>query len=372
MPRNPDQISKSPLAYGKFEWDLTKPAAAMNGGTRLSVLDKKRFNIQGTNGEDFRLKTAIMVDHPETFLEVLTCQQSLYLWFTYGEKELENRIRFKIMFWKKDSSKSKLYWCFDSTKQEQVDIIGVEDWPDMRVKLYRTSVPFDISSKKKELQLELQVEIMAAEPKPMVSGELTSVQDLSFLQDDEPTMIQKLSDLHLNESLSDMKIMCDNVEFPCHKVILSSRSEVFKTMFNVKESKENQEGFIKIDDVSAETMRTFLKFLYKDELKPEEIDCNLMIAAEKYDFKRLYNICSKYLEKKIDANSVMETTVTAYLVDDKHLLQKASNFIFKNRGSIRRCQIWDQIKSKHPGIAAKVMDLMVFDTEKESSENPDQ
>ena len=134
-------------------------------------------------------------------------------------------------------------------------------------------------------------------------------------------------------------------------------------MFAMSDSKEEQNGIIEIEDISAKTMKTFLNFMYKDDLEIEEIDCNLLIAAEKYNFKRLFNICLKQIEKMIDANTVMEITIAAYLVDNKQLLMKASEFIFKNRGSIKKCELWDQIKSKHPAIAAKVMDLMVFDEE---------
>ena len=182
---------------------------------------------------------------------------------------------------------------------------------------------------------------------------------MKALSDPEPSLAHALEDSRLESS--DITIRCDNQTFPCHKLILSSRSDVFKTMFTMHDSKEEQNGIIEIEDISAKTMKTFLKFMYKDDLEIEEIDCNLLIAAEKYNFKRLFNICLKQIEKMINAKTVMEITIAAYLVDNKELLLKASEFIFKNRGSIRKCELWDQIKSKHPAIAAKVMDLMVFD-----------
>ena len=186
---------------------------------------------------------------------------------------------------------------------------------------------------------------------------------MKVLSDVEPSLSEALQDLRLYEESSDITIRCDNEAFPCHKLILGSRSDVFKTMFAMSDSKEEQNGIIEIEDISAKTMKTFLNFMYKDDLEIEEIDCNLLIAAEKYNFKRLFNICLKQIEKMIDANTVMEITIAAYLVDNKQLLMKASEFIFKNRGSIKKCELWDQIKSKHPAIAAKVMDLMVFDEE---------
>ena len=40
-----------------------------------------------------------------------------------------------------------------------------------------------------------------------------------------------IKDLCFNDDLSDCKIICEEQSFPCHKFILSLRSDVFKTMF---------------------------------------------------------------------------------------------------------------------------------------------
>ena len=366
MASNRSLLLKSPLAVGTFEFEVTKPPSDLSGETvRIAY---KTVYIQDVNGQIYPFRVMVYTVHAQNMFAYLANQEAIFFQLEYMI-QLENRLKFHVNVWKRGSPlKDKLYCSLDTDRDPASNPGTDTPYPGYRKKLWPARLPQDLAYRRKEFLLEVRIEILQGAETPEVL-EVPELPDLSYLQDDEPSLVEKLSTLHLNEDLSDIKIVCDNVEFPCHKLILSSRSEVFKTMFNLKNSKENLEGIIQIDDVSAETMRTFLKFLYKDELKPEEIDCNLLIAAEKYDFKRLYNICSKYLERKIDANSVMETTVTAYLVDDKHLLQEASNFIFKNRGSIRRCQIWDQIKSKHPAIAAKVMDLMVFDNKTEGHED---
>ena len=151
--------------------------------------------------------------------------------------------------------------------------------------------------------------------------------------DTEPTLNQLMEKLFLNEDKSDIKIVCDEEEFPCHKFILSARSDVFETMFATKESREELEGILKIEDISAHTMRTFLNFMYKDALNTEDIDSHLLLAAEKYNVKRLINICLRHLLKNIDSSNVMEIVVAAYLINNDFLLQEGSKFIFNNRGS---------------------------------------
>merc|ERR1712062_550903 len=181
----------------------------------------------------------------------------------------------------------------------------------------------------------------------------------------EPSMVEAIGNLCLDNDLSDIKIICDGKEFPCHKLLLSLRSSVFKAMFSsdLKISDAEDESTLKIEDISAVTMTQFIKFLYTDELKSDNIDVNLLIAANKYDLKRLVNICLIHLGSIIDATNVMEITFTAYLIDNDQLLQKASKFISNNIGAIKKPDQWDQIKKTYPHIATKVMDLIVFENQ---------
>ena len=69
--------------------------------------------------------------------------------------------------------------------------------------------------------------------------------------------------------------------------------------------------------------------MYKDALKNEDIDSNLLLAAEKYNGKRLIDVCLRHLLKNIDASNVMEIVVAAYLINHDHLLQEGSKFILE-------------------------------------------
>ena len=181
----------------------------------------------------------------------------------------------------------------------------------------------------------------------------------------EPSMEETIRNLCFDNEFSDIKIICEGKEFPCHKLLLSLRSSVFKAMLSsdLKISNAEEESTLKIEDISAGTMSQFIKFLYTDELNSEDIDVNLLIAANKYDLKRLVNICVKHLGSIIEVTNVMEITFTAYLIDNDQLLQKASKFISNNIGAIKKPDQWDQITKNYPHIATKVMNLIVFDNQ---------
>ena len=111
-------------------------------------------------------------------------------------------------------------------------------------------------------------------------------------------------------------------------------------------------------------MKLLLTFIYKDVIAKEEIDPDLLIAAEKYNIERLFDIVSSHLLNSINAENVMETLVTSYLVNDDLLLKAASDFIFQNR-PIKKDSTWDKIKTTYPEIATKMLDLVVFEDTKQ-------
>ena len=98
-------------------------------------------------------------------------------------------------------------------------------------------------------------------------------------------------------------------------------------------------------------------------LQPNNVNSDLLICADKYDVKRLVNVCVKHFESIIDTNNVMEIAFTAYLIEHEQLLKKASKFIINNAGQIKKPDNWDQITNTHPQITKKVMDLVIFKTQ---------
>ena len=76
-------------------------------------------------------------------------------------------------------------------------------------------------------------------------------------------MGKKLSqNLCLDSNFSDIKILCEGKIFYCHKVILSSQSQVFKSMLTNVDMVEASSGEIKIVDFAANVMETLLYYLY--------------------------------------------------------------------------------------------------------------
>ena len=175
------------------------------------------------------------------------------------------------------------------------------------------------------------------------------------------SLITAMQNLYLDQATSDLTILCDSESLPCHKFILATRSDVFKTMFDAKSDfTELQDGVLKIEDIDAHTMKVFLEYMYMDSIKTEEINCKVLMAAHKYNFERLFSECSEHLKFSISKENVVEIIRAAYLLDADDLFRKAVLAMKKmDREEIK--EDLDVLYKECPGIGQKIANYLLFD-----------
>ncbi|CAM0148166.1 unnamed protein product [Urochloa decumbens] len=131
------------------------------------------------------------------------------------------------------------------------------------------------------------------------------------------------SDLHLDlgELLSkaegaDVTFDVDGELFSAHKNVLGARSSVFKAeLFGPM--KEKTVAPVVIRDMEASVFKALLHFIYTDFLPAMEVGeeivmaQHLLVAADRYDLKRLKLICEKKLCYRIAKGTVITTLVLA-------------------------------------------------------------
>ena len=168
--------------------------------------------------------------------------------------------------------------------------------------------------------------------------------------------------LYGEKEFADVKIVCNDKHFDCHKVVLSSQSEVFKTMFKKKSLIEKEsEGVMKIDekDVNSDTMEQLLHYFYFQKVKDNKmINADLMIVAEKYNFKGLLDFCTKYLESNLSDENVLDVLVKAELVGQKNLFDAASKFVCKNIGRVNKTSAWKELSKQNPALIINLFSEM--------------
>jgi hypothetical protein len=166
---------------------------------------------------------------------------------------------------------------------------------------------------------------------------------------------QKLNEtLFLNkESSGDLKIICEERTFDCHKLVLSCQSEVFRKMFE-RRMVEDKTGKVNIDDVKPEVMESMLFFIYHDEIEDKmKINSELLLAADKYNIPGLLDVCANYLEANLSLENALDVMFAAYLTNQTSLFGVASNFVCENKGQLIKSQFWNEMLLKNPELIGK-------------------
>jgi BTB/POZ domain-containing protein 9 len=122
----------------------------------------------------------------------------------------------------------------------------------------------------------------------------------SVFGDEVQRLVQQITDLYLNDELSDVTLIVESSRFPAHKVILAARSIYFKAMFfgGLKESKENT---VELLETPVQAFKVLLEYIYTGKMVFKEMKTDLVFdilgLVHKYGFTELEHNVSEYLKE---------------------------------------------------------------------------
>jgi len=160
-----------------------------------------------------------------------------------------------------------------------------------------------------------------------------------------------------------VKIFCEEKTFDCHKLVLASQSEVFKSMLITSNMSETTSGEIRITDISAYTIHNLLFFLYHGELGRTKITGSLLVAAEKYELLDLVSYCVKTLMENLNEENVVDAMISAHLVNQKALFHHAAKYIFKSnlKDKMKKTDQWKDFQRMYPTQALEMLTSAIFE-----------
>mmetsp|Transcript_26845 Transcript_26845/g.67519 ORF Transcript_26845/g.67519 Transcript_26845/m.67519 type:complete len:540 (-) Transcript_26845:1476-3095(-) len=133
-----------------------------------------------------------------------------------------------------------------------------------------------------------------------------------------PMLGRNLAELLDSQEGADVIFKVENQIFKGHRIILTTRSRVFKALLS-SGMREDEEGEVVIHDVRAPVFKTLLHFVYADALPEEHEGLNLevamaqhlLVAADQYELSRLRCICEQRLCETVDEVTVATTLTLA-------------------------------------------------------------
>lgn len=135
-----------------------------------------------------------------------------------------------------------------------------------------------------------------------------------------------IAELWTSHRFSDFTIVVGRREFPVHKTILGIRSPVFAEIFE-SESREHQTSQMMVQDLSAESVEKFLKYLYTGEIdEAESVDEASEILSLAFKFN-VADLKSKF-EDVILENMSGDNAMEVLKLGNRHGLDKMKAIAF--------------------------------------------
>ncbi|VDH88882.1 BTB/POZ domain-containing protein 9 [Mytilus galloprovincialis] len=152
------------------------------------------------------------------------------------------------------------------------------------------------------------------------------------IQESVETTADRLAKICLTEDMADVFFSFQNEKtsrIPAHKMILALRSPVFKAMFYG--SFPQSEGDISIEDISLNTFKRLMGYLYTDHLQlTKDSVIALLYAAKKYQIAGLISKCETYLQDNLDVSNACSLFSNAKFFTMEKLKINALKFISEN------------------------------------------
>jgi len=176
-------------------------------------------------------------------------------------------------------------------------------------------------------------------------------------------VIEHLGKLFNDKEFSDVEIKCDGEIFNCHQAILSTRSDIFRAMFQA-DMTESLTKKVDIKDIDSEVVRELLHFIYTGSVNEnvlKEKARELLAAADMYQLDVLKNICEDHLCSNIQINNAVENLVFGDLNQASKLRSRALRVIAGNLVEVVKTEEYQNLVKHHPSLAAEIPMALVDD-----------
>lgn len=163
-----------------------------------------------------------------------------------------------------------------------------------------------------------------------------------------------LEDFLNNELFSDVKFIICGKEFCAHKIMLSTKSEVFAAMFK-HDMKDNLTSTIEVEDIGYEIFTEMCRYIYAAKINNMELIAeDLYVAADKYALRELTDQCFDCLCEGLSNDNIIERLKFADIHSIDKLKTKAIDFLICHLKDIVHNPEFKAIKELHEDIIVEV------------------
>lgn len=167
-----------------------------------------------------------------------------------------------------------------------------------------------------------------------------------------------------DEKFSDITIVVGENEIRAHKNILAARSSVFASLLmdnDTVSNNDNSNYVIEITDVKPKIFRKLLQYIYTDKIDGIDgtIAKELLVAAIKYDVKRLEVICEDIVFNIMSIDNVIEILDIADQYYRPILKSQAMKFVVDHAVILINSSAFKMLEQSKPNLANEVRGVII-------------
>lgn len=148
------------------------------------------------------------------------------------------------------------------------------------------------------------------------------IQGTKSMMSDYKKLFERRESADARVKSSDGAILC------VHKLILATRSSVFRTMFDI-DMTERETSCVEIKDFDSKVLFELFRFIYCGEVEiNEEINLELLRAAKRYEVSELPQLCEKFIIEHFSGVDIWFLLGVAHTFDLQQLFEFLATIFF--------------------------------------------
>ena len=191
---------------------------------------------------------------------------------------------------------------------------------------------------------------------------------LTFEADENIDLKHKIesdfSILKMPKQPEDFRMICEDQEVSFNRNFLTRISDVFQAMLENPYTLESQRSFVKMENVSLETVQNFKKILCDGVMDKEVLNVDMLMFADRYNVQPLVKLCKNEVVNNVTKKNVIDVIRASEALNDENLLKAAVDFLSIHIGTLEEDPEWEQMMISNPSYFTKIWKLLMFKQQK--------
>ncbi|XP_054717583.1 TD and POZ domain-containing protein 4-like [Uloborus diversus] len=188
--------------------------------------------------------------------------------------------------------------------------------------------------------------------------------DLSPMKESISTALANdFETLYNHPNFADVTLQVGDHKFLAHKLVLSSRSEVFAAMLQ-HDMQENRQDIVYLAPMEVDTAKDMLRYIYCGKVRwldPKDA-LSLYVAAHRYNLQELVLHCRSIMLNGLSIDNICILSSVADMYHDQTLIDAVKVFLSENTKEVLKTDEWKQFASENPSLVLNLIQSAILNT----------